>query len=155
MLGQRRPILAGNWKMNLLRRDAEAFCRALHGSLHQDTAAEVVLVERDATAVACLREEAAALGAAQITVVQADARRWLEGEASPFDVVFLDPPYGEDLGQLCATLAAGGWLSPGALVYLESRDSLDAAGLPAGFRILRRQKAGQVRYHLAAAGNAD
>ena len=30
-----------------------------------------------------------------------------------------------------------------------------AADLPDGFRILRRQKAGQVRYHLAAAGNAD
>lgn len=119
-------------------------------------AARVVLVERDPHVVACLREEAAALGADQIQVVQADARRWLQGEATPFDIVFLDPPYGEnDLGGLCAALAGGGWLAPDALVYLESRRPLEPADLPDGFRILRRQKAGQVRYHLAAAGNAD
>ncbi len=43
MLGERRPIAAGNWKMNLLRRDAEAFCQALRRSLSDETAAEVVL----------------------------------------------------------------------------------------------------------------
>ncbi len=42
-LGNRRPIAAGNWKMNLLRRDAEEFCRALRGSLSQGSAAEVLL----------------------------------------------------------------------------------------------------------------
>ncbi len=42
-LNDRRPIAAGNWKMNLLRRDAEAFCRALRGSLAEDSAAEVLL----------------------------------------------------------------------------------------------------------------
>ncbi len=43
MLGERRPIAAGNWKMNMLRRDAEAFCQALHRSLGEETAAEVVI----------------------------------------------------------------------------------------------------------------
>ncbi len=43
MLGERRPIAAGNWKMNLLRRDAEAFCQALRRSLSADSAAEVVI----------------------------------------------------------------------------------------------------------------
>ncbi len=47
-LGARRPVAAGNWKMNLLRRDAEDFCRALRRTLNgaatpDDTAAEVVL----------------------------------------------------------------------------------------------------------------
>ncbi len=36
MLGERRPIAAGNWKMNLLRRDAEAFCQALRQSFTDD-----------------------------------------------------------------------------------------------------------------------
>ena len=119
-------------------------------------AAAVLLVERDQRAVSCMREEAAALGAAQIEVVQADARRWLEGEATPFDIVFLDPPFGgDDLGSLCAALERGGWLAPGALVYLESREALESLDLPETWQILRRQKAGQVRYHLAAAGTAD
>lgn len=33
MSATRRPIAAGNWKMNLLRRDAADFCRALAGAL--------------------------------------------------------------------------------------------------------------------------
>ncbi len=42
-IGDRRPIAAGNWKMNLLRRDAEEFCRALRASLGDGSAAEVLL----------------------------------------------------------------------------------------------------------------
>ena len=44
-LGERQPIAAGNWKMNLLRRDAEGFCQALRRSLNDATteAVEVVL----------------------------------------------------------------------------------------------------------------
>ena len=43
MLGERRPIAAGNWKMNLLRRDAESFCQALHRALSAESTAEVVI----------------------------------------------------------------------------------------------------------------
>ncbi len=47
-LGARWPIAAGNWKMNLLRRDAEGFCQALRRSLNEQTTsggavAEIVL----------------------------------------------------------------------------------------------------------------
>lgn len=119
-------------------------------------AEEVVLVERDPVAVASMRREAAALGGSQLEVIQAEARRWLQGEGRPFDIVFLDPPYdGDDPVDLCTVLARGGWLAPGALVYLESRKALALEALPAGWRLLRRQKAGQVRYHLAAADDED
>jgi 16S rRNA (guanine966-N2)-methyltransferase len=118
-------------------------------------AAEVVMVERDPHAVDSMRRQAAALGADQIEVVHADARHWLQGEATPFDIVFLDPPYGgDDLGEACALLEQGHWLAAGARIYLESRASLQDLRLPPEWRILRRQKAGQVRYHLAAAGGA-
>jgi 16S rRNA (guanine966-N2)-methyltransferase len=118
-------------------------------------AARVVLVERDARAVACMREQASALGAAQIQVVRADVGSWLRSGASPFDIVFLDPPFGaDDLGQRCAQLQQASWLAPGALVYLETRASQACLELPDGWQLLRRQKAGQVRYHLAAVQNA-
>ncbi len=42
-LGDRRPIAAGNWKMNLLRRDAEDFCRGLRSSLSDDSPVDVLL----------------------------------------------------------------------------------------------------------------
>lgn len=127
-------------------------------------AAEVVLVERDARAVETMRIQAGELGAEQVRVVQADVRRWLHGEPTAFDIVFLDPPYGsDDIGEVCSRLEQGAWLNPGALIYVESgkpekRDERDDAAnalpLPATWQILRRQKAGRVRYHLAAAGRA-
>ena len=101
------------------------------------------------------RRQADALGASQIHVVHADVRHWLQGEASPFDIVFLDPPYGgDDLGAVCGLLAGSRWLAPQALIYLESRESLENLALPPDWEILRRQKAGQVRYHLVAAAGA-
>ena len=46
----RRPIVAANWKMNLLRRDAEAFCRTLVRDLGEPAAE--VLIFPAATALA-------------------------------------------------------------------------------------------------------
>ncbi len=127
-------------------------------------AAEVVMVEQDKRAVECMQRQARDLGAEQVRVVHAEVRHWLQGEATPFDIVFLDPPYAsDDLGEVCARLDRGAWLAPGALVYLEwgeagKRDAADKGEkcllLPSTWRILRRQKAGRVRYHLAAAGKA-
>ena len=117
-------------------------------------ALKVVMVEKHAAAVACMRTAVRELGAETVEVVHGDVRRWLQGEPAPFDIVFLDPPYGsEDLADLCARLEQGGWLAPGALVYIETRAARGDPELPAGWRLLRRQKAGQVRYHLAAAAD--
>ncbi len=42
------------------------------------------------------------------------------GAGDPFDLAFLDPPYGMGLGERALeSLAAGGWLKPGAVVVLE------------------------------------
>jgi 16S rRNA (guanine966-N2)-methyltransferase len=117
-------------------------------------ASKVLLVEKHERAVACMRQQARDLGAEQVEVVHADVGRWLQGPATPFDIVFLDPPFGSaDLGELCERLQRGSWLAPGALVYLETGVSQGTVDLPAGWQCLRRQKAGQVMYHLAAAGD--
>lgn len=117
-------------------------------------ASTVKMVEKHEGAVLSLRKQASELGAEHIEVVHADVPRWLQGTATPFDIVFLDPPFGSaDLGELCGWLERGAWLAPGALVYLESRASRETLELPAEWQFLRRQKAGQVMYHLAAAGN--
>jgi 16S rRNA (guanine966-N2)-methyltransferase len=117
-------------------------------------ARQVLLVEKDQRAVACLRKTATELGATQVEILHADVHHWMAGDATPYDIVFLDPPYGSaNLGDLCARLEESGWLHPETLVYLETRASEESIELPDGWKFLRRQKAGQVRYHLAA--NAD
>jgi 16S rRNA (guanine966-N2)-methyltransferase len=70
----------------------------------------------------------------------------------PFDLVFLDPPYGKGLGEKAlASAISGGWLVPGALIVLE-----EAAGTaidwPAGTRPFdtRDAGAGQISFAVFA-----
>ena len=51
----------------------------------------------------------------------------------PFDLVFLDPPYGKGLGvRALQSAAEGGWIREGAVAVLEERADAEIA-LPAGF----------------------
>ncbi len=55
------------------------------------------------------------------------------GTMEPFDIAFLDPPYGKGLGEKAlAALAEGLWLKPGALALLEERAGSDVT-LPEGY----------------------
>lgn len=66
-------------------------------------------------------------------------------DGPPFDLAFLDPPYGQGLGEAAlARLTAGAWLAPGALVILE-RGLADPAPTPAGFRLLDERTWGAAR----------
>ncbi len=59
-------------------------------------AREVVFVEHAAVAAASLRGELVRLGGgANAQVVQTAAARFLSAPGAPFDVVFLDPPFGQ------------------------------------------------------------
>jgi 16S rRNA (guanine966-N2)-methyltransferase len=116
-------------------------------------AAHAVFVERDrraAAAIGTLLEEWRETSA---TVVCADALSWLARPRteSPFDIVFLDPPYdAELLSAAAAALSSHGHLAPDARVYLERRAKEPLAALPTGWRELRAGKAGEVGYHLFA-----
>ena len=112
-------------------------------------AAEVVLVDNDPTVVQTLREQLQLLEASQVRVVQADVGNWLSVNPAPFDVVFLDPPFRENLlaGSI-RQLENGGWLAADALVYIEAEKGL-VPDLPVGWEMYRSKSAGQVGYHLA------
>jgi len=111
----------------------------------------VQFVEADGPAAGAIERSLEVLGAAAGRVVHGDAFAFLAARApQPFDVVFLDPPYGERrLEQACAKLESGGWLAPGAWIYLEDAANSGAPELPAGWTLLRSKKAGDVGYHLA------
>jgi 16S rRNA (guanine966-N2)-methyltransferase len=109
-----------------------------------------VLVERDRRAVGRLREIAAALAPERLEVVEGDALAWLGSPPRPFDIVFLDPPYdGSLLPAAMRALDAGGWLAPGAMIYLEAPAAGGPPALPAGWKLHRSGRAGAVGYHLA------
>ncbi len=70
-------------------------------------------------------------------------------ETAPFDLVFLDPPYGKGLGERALAAAeAGGWLAPGATVVWEEAAPQDP---PPGWHLLDRRQWGDSAATLLAA----
>lgn len=85
-----------------------------------------LFVEEAAAARALIRANIEALGVTGETrLFRRDATRLgPAGRITPFDLAFLDPPYGRGLGEKAlSALAGGGWLQPGALAILEEQAS--------------------------------
>jgi 16S rRNA (guanine966-N2)-methyltransferase len=118
-------------------------------------AAHVTFIERDAAAVRDLRARLSEWGATGGEVEQADALRFLSagyrGNAGggPFQIVFLDPPFGSDLlVEASQRLEQGHWLAPGALIYMECAARNGLPPLPPGWSVTKAKEAGEVGYHL-------
>lgn len=110
---------------------------------------DVIFVERDAAVARQLARSLEQLDCRDATVIHGDAMRFLNEQREPFDIVFVDPPFGDiDLGNLC-TLLERGWLAHGARIYLEMSRRDDLPDLPAGWVVDRDKTAGQVRFALA------
>jgi 16S rRNA (guanine966-N2)-methyltransferase len=105
-------------------------------------AARVVMVEQDRSVFAALRKTRDLIGASQVEIVCEDAFAHLKKGRESFDVVFLDPPFGQNaLPAVLRNLK----LASGARVYVESDLPVPAAQ---GWRELKRARAGQVSYQL-------
>ena len=107
-------------------------------------AARVVMVEQDPEAHAALQAFQNAILSKNTVLVPGDAFAYLAKSGERFDVVFLDPPFRQNvLPELLARLPAR--LAPGARVYLEAPGPVEPQ---APWRELKRQRAGQVSYQL-------
>ena len=112
-------------------------------------AGRVVMLEEAPSAVQLLQQNKAMLDLAQIEIHRADALVWLEQGSEPFDLVFLDPPFaGDQLEVCCEKLESGGWLAPGARIYIEVDLSRGLPGLPHSWQCVKQKKAGQVAFFL-------
>ncbi|WP_030566889.1 16S rRNA (guanine(966)-N(2))-methyltransferase RsmD [Streptomyces aureocirculatus] len=111
-------------------------------------AAHALLVEADARAARTIRENIKALGlpgaearAGKAAQVIADTT-----PGTPYDLVFLDPPYAvgdDDLQEILLTLRSGGWLTDDALVTVERSTRGGDFGWPDGFEGLRSRRYGE------------
>ena len=114
-------------------------------------AAEVVFVDRERGVTEALRSHLVTLKAAGGEVMQADALTWLGGTPSPFDIVFLDPPFDAGLLPEVGRALEGGWLKPGAFIYMEYPAD-QAPAVPAHWSLWRESRAGQVGFRLMRIG---
>lgn len=113
-------------------------------------AAEVVFVDVEPAVVRHIGGTLRELHCDRGRAVRADAEGFLGQPPTPFDVIFLDPPFADPvLPELCRRIEAGGWLKDGGLVYLESPAATGEPALPPGWTLLKSRRAGEVGYHLA------
>lgn len=121
-------------------------------------AAGVVFVDRNPVVLRSLKASLETLGCDRGELHCLDAMSYLSGAVTPFDIVFLDPPYRLGMLEPAVTRVVGnGWPARGASLYLEHEAGGPAPPLPAGWQLFRSAAAGQVRYHLArqTAGAAE
>jgi 16S rRNA (guanine966-N2)-methyltransferase len=114
-------------------------------------AKEVLLIEKDYDIVQVLKQQLLSFKAYnKINILHTDAIHFLKSSPRAFDIIFLDPPFGQYLlNPSCHLLEESGWLSSQALIYLETESNLRELSLPTGWQIIRQKKAGQVTVFLA------
>jgi 16S rRNA (guanine966-N2)-methyltransferase len=108
-----------------------------------------VFVETGEAARGAIRENVEALGLFGRTRIHrrdaTDLGKRPAGDGPPFELAFLDPPYGKGLGELAlAGLADGGWLAPGAVVVFE-RGVAEPDVAAAGYAVLDTRDYGAAR----------
>lgn len=120
-------------------------------------AAEVCCIEAHSGLAQGIRRNAERLGASQVRVISGDAiERMSQLPAAVWDVVFLDPPFGQAQASSAgpglfeqALSQAVRLLAPQGYVYLEAPKAWAAQDLALwGLELWRHGKAGAVHYHL-------
>lgn len=115
-------------------------------------AAEAVFVETSREACGVILQNLGTSGQRGSGIVRRrDAEKFLARAATdPFDLAFLDPPYGRGLrfvAHILGKLGAGSWIRPGGTVVVEAASG--SVEWPAGFRETRSKRFGRTQVTLA------
>jgi len=143
------PCIAGSRCLDLFAGSGALGFEALsRGASH------VVMVDDSPIVTKLLQEELQIFKANNAEIYRARVPIQLKAPTQPFNIVFLDPPFNENLLlPSCFYLAEQGFLAPDAYIYLEARETLDETMLPANWKIVKSKRAGQVGYHLVKVAN--
>ncbi|NEY90002.1 16S rRNA (guanine(966)-N(2))-methyltransferase RsmD [Tabrizicola oligotrophica] len=119
----------------------EALSRgALHATFIENGKAALALLTRN---IALMRAEA------ETAIHRRDALTPGPNPAAPFEVIFLDPPYGKAMGEAALqAVLAGGWIAPGALIVWEEGTP---PALPDGVALEDQRKYGDTLVTIARA----
>lgn len=104
-------------------------------------AAWVSFVDQGRKAQQLIRDNIRMLGCTEhCTLIGRDARRLPMNSGAPCALIFLDPPYGKEMGgQALAAARDGGWIAADALIVWEEATPQDA---PDGFELLDQRRYG-------------
>ncbi len=116
-------------------------------------AQQVTMLEMNPVVCQQLQTNIRTLKTDRISALNTDALAYLRQPGNPFDVVFIDPPFRKGLlDETVQLLEANGWLSPTALIYIETEKELSLPFLPVSWSLHREKIAGQVCFRLFTRG---
>jgi len=123
-------------------------------------AARVVMIEKNTAATQCLKENVERLQFENIDIFAADALTEstyeLKLAGHQFDLLFLDPPFAENLHQSAIdVIQQQQLLKPDALVYVEADKRAGTLQVPEHWQLFREKVAGEVRIQLYRAIAAE
>jgi 16S rRNA (guanine966-N2)-methyltransferase len=140
-----------NWLMQDTRDANVLDCFAGSGGLGFEAlsrfASTALFIELDPSAAKQLAQNIATLKLQNAQVRHTNSLSFLEQKNSntPFDLVFVDPPFRKNLAQTsCNLLEINNWLSEEALIYLEVESDLNTFKPPNNWLLIKEKKAGQV-----------
>ena len=106
----------------------------------------VDFVDASAQATQAIREHLKTLSCQDARVHHRPAEAWLKQQAEntvePYDLIFLDPPFHQDLLQPCLyVLEYKGFIKLETQIYLEAEGEFSASRLPAHWQVLKQKNA--------------
>lgn len=112
-------------------------------------AAHATLLENSLDAITSIKTVSAVLDIKNLAVIRTDSLAWLNNTPpSVFDIVFIDPPFHQQLvTPCCRLLEERGWLTQDALIYVEYERG-GSIEIPNNWYCHRIQQAGDVAYAL-------
>lgn len=114
-------------------------------------AKQATCIEANPETAASIKKNIELFNGEEILLLQQNALEFLQSKntENKYDLVFLDPPFKENLLEASIPLLeSNSWLAKSALIYLESDQPLEEYALPANWTLIKQKKAGQVYYGL-------
>lgn len=142
-----------NWLMPVIQEARCLDCFAGSGGLGIEAlsryAQETTFIEYERVVAQQIKANLTLLNAENGHVINESALSWLAKEGTPYQVVFLDPPFHKGmLSETIKLLENNGWLAENSYIYIEEEIKADTDTLPANWTLHREKVAGQVAYRL-------
>lgn len=142
-----------NWLMNDIHSSQCLDCFAGAGSLGFEAlsrgAASTTFIEKDNQAAAQLTANKNLLQADNANIINGDCLNALKNLTTPFDLIFIDPPFRQNLvNQTIDALISNNLIKEQTLIYLEIESELANITLPNDWDLRKQKTAGQVTYSL-------
>ncbi|MBJ7551103.1 16S rRNA (guanine(966)-N(2))-methyltransferase RsmD [Marinomonas ostreistagni] len=111
-------------------------------------AKECTFVELNKAVARQIQTNLSTLNAHNGHVLNMDALSFLQTEKTPYDIIFLDPPFRKGLLEQILPKLEGNWLSDKAYIYIERESENPLTELPEHWQLKKEKRAGQLTFAL-------